>query len=292
MSQEKFPHIILPSIHEEKLFTSIQQGSSKKRVPDRDCQSHADFLRDKLTQAWEEAENELVVAHSERNGIYLEFKGEPGFELVTKSLEDMNSKKIRLCNVRYEDNCVINEDTGKEEVLSTTYATVFVAKEKRQHFFEKIEKYATEIDERSDKPKNAKLIESISEIKKAFVESFWQDKEIPLPKDEPEWCEVWLSSDEHKIIEKFERLLDEQDITTKSGIIRFPERSVKVVYASYSQLEKLICLSDDIAEYRKAKNTASFWCSQTKREQAEWAKSLIERVNSPGLKAGACKSSS
>lgn len=41
-------------------------------------------------------ESELVAHHISRNGIYLEFKGNPGYDLATKGLEDMRSKKVRL----------------------------------------------------------------------------------------------------------------------------------------------------------------------------------------------------
>lgn len=65
-------------------------------------------------------------SHANREGGYLEFKSDPGAVLVTKSLEDLRSKRIRLLNVR----TVVE---GGEE---TTFATVYVANDKKHHFLQ------------------------------------------------------------------------------------------------------------------------------------------------------------
>lgn len=272
------PHIVLPDPPQIQGFTSTSQRGAEKRLPDRNRQSHADFLRNRLNQAWNEAESEFVASHADRHGIYIEFKGSPGFELVTKSLEDMRSKKVRLCNVRTVTETVTNEETGESEELPVIYATVFISNDKRQAFFEKIEKYATE-ESSPGKPKNADLINGIADLRKALlIESFWQDDRTLIPTDEPEWCEVWLSSDSMNVIRRFDELLVQQQVNSKNGCIRFPERAIKLVCANRTQLENLTRLSDDIAEYRKAKTTAAFWTEQSNREQAEWAENLIERL--------------
>jgi len=94
MPQDKLPHIVLPDPPKEIEYTFPRKVIIETTMPPRSRQPHADYIKRKLTQAWEESEGELAVTHSERHGVYLEFKGEPGFELVTKSLEDMRSKKI------------------------------------------------------------------------------------------------------------------------------------------------------------------------------------------------------
>ena len=217
-----------------------------------------------------------------RKGVYLEFKSDPGFDLVTKSLEDRRSKDkpIRLLNVRVETDLVKNEETSTLESVETTYATVYIPHEKKKHFLNKIEAYANEIDQRSKKPKNASLINSISNIRKALqVDSFWQDIRTAKPGITPEWCEVWLSSHTQDVINKFETLLNQVHIKARSGVVRFPERAVKVIYATLQQLERLTALSDDIAEYRRAKDTASFWTEMENWEQADWVSDLLHRCH-------------
>jgi hypothetical protein len=278
MPLDRLPHITLPEPPEKLGFTSTSQMGADKRIPPRSRQNHADFLRNRLNQAWSESESEFVASHTDRHGVYVEFKGSPGFDLITKSLEDMRSKKVRLCNVRSVNEIVTNEETGQPEELPVVYATVFISNDKRQAFFEKIEKYATE-ESSPGKPKNADLINGIADLRKALlIESFWQDDQNLIPSDEPEWCEVWLSSDSMDVVRRFEELLAHQEVNSKSGWIRFPERTVKLVYANRTQLENLTRFSDDIAEYRKAKETAAFWTDQPNREQAEWVENLAERL--------------
>lgn len=290
MPEDKLPHIVLPSdFKEEKKFTSPQSGGGKVNIPPRVRQSHAQSTKQKLIQAWEESESEYVATHSDRHGVYLEFKGELGYELAVMSLESQRgkdkSKWIRLLNVRAVKHKYFDEITSKELEKETKLATVFVPNEKKKYFLNKIEKYANENSKLKDgtpgKPKNTTLIDSISDIKRAMLKSFWLDDPALIPSDTPEWCEVWLRSDkdkEEEVIQHFETLLVEQQITYKDGVIKFPERAVKLVCANRAQLEKLIQHSDYIAEYRKAKETAAFWAELPPRDQAEWAEDLLKRL--------------
>lgn len=116
----------------------------------------------RFNAAWQEAETEQAVHHTDRDGVYIEFKSDPGADLVTKSLEDLRSKQVRLLNVRTE---------GERDNL-VTYATVYVAHEKKRHFLKKIEEYALQATP-GGKPKNADLVNSIADLRKALlVESF------------------------------------------------------------------------------------------------------------------------
>jgi hypothetical protein len=277
MASERYQHIVIKNPPEVNIFTTTKSGRDKKRIPDRDRESHSAYLKRILKKAWMDAEGEQAVLHHTREGVYLEFESDPGFDLVTKSLENMQSKKIRLLNVRTVPKKVVDSETGYEEEKIITYATVYVAHEKKGYFLKKIQQYADEKNE-NGKPRNEPLVNSIASIRKALlVDSFWQDTQNLVPADKPEWCEVWLRIDSPKVISRFEALLKEQGIKAKEGIIRFPERAVKVVHANFSQLERLTTISDDIAEYRRAKETSAFWSEMPPREQAEWVKDLLAR---------------
>ena len=179
----------------------------------------------------------------------------------------------RLLNIRTE-----KQICGGEE-KEVTYATVYVPKSTKDSFFKKIEQYATGTNKRSNNPPNAALLETISNIRKALeVESFWQDPKDLIPADNPEWCEIWLSSDKKEVVDSFEELLEEFEIPHKPGCITFPERAVKIAKVTREQLAALSRISDDIAEYRRAKETAAFWLSQTNKEQAKWAKDILDRL--------------
>ncbi|MDZ7725315.1 MAG: hypothetical protein U5R06_21480 [candidate division KSB1 bacterium] len=192
MAGEHYSHILLKDHPENYAFTSPPSGWREKRIPDRDRNTHSLYLRKRLNKAWQEAESEQsFVAVYERQGVYLEFKSDPGDDLVIKSLEDMRSKKIRLLNVRTEQTKVKDKDAKFDKEAATTYATVYVANSKKDHFLKKINEYQ-EKETRGGRPQNADLVNSISDIHKAFsIDSFWVDDRSLIPGDDPVWCEVW-----------------------------------------------------------------------------------------------------
>ena len=277
MPSERYRHIFLNNLPVSKKFTSPSSVGPEKRIPDRDRNIHSQFLRQKMESAWQQAEDERAVVHATRQGVYIEFKSDPDCDLLTKSLEDMRSKKIRLLNVR-------EELEGEQTV---TYATVYVANEKKSHFLKKIQEYAdAEKDSESGKPKNASFINSITDIRKALlVDSFWQDDKGLIPGEERVWCEVWLRRDEEAAVERFEQVLNSQSLRVANGTINFPERAVKVVYVNRQQLQQLTQISDDIAEYRRAKEASAFWLDMANQEQSDWVRDLLSRcrvsVDSP-----------
>ena len=277
--EKNLPHLTITDF-DQKIFTTAK----KPRIPpprrrEIDRKTHSTYLKQQLEQAWIEAKNDAVVYHTTRKGVYLEFKGEANYNLITKSLESISKKdpqsSIRLLNVRTEND--------------TIYATVFTPKSKHHILTNKIINYASK-DTPKGKPQNAPFIESIANIRKALeVESFWLDHKTLIPTDEPEWCEVWLSSHQLEIIDRFKELLREQQINSTDGVIRFPERAVKIVYANRTQLETITRLSDDIAEYRRAKETAAFWLDQNNKDQGEWVATILERLEvAPGSDVAVC----
>lgn len=279
MPPQRFKHIFLPTPPAIKKFTSTSAGGSKICNPNRDRDTHSKYLSERLNRAWQESLNERAVTHAVRDGVYIEFKSDPGAVLVTKSLEDMHSKKVRLLNVRTEGH-------GDKQV---TYATVYVANEKKKYFVDKIRKYAEEKTAKGNF-KNATLVESITDIQKAIlVESFWMDSKDLIPSENKEWCEVWLSSDSEHVIAKFDKLLLSEEIECANGLIKFPERIVKMVFANKSQLERLTTVSDDIAEYRLAKETVAFWIDMENKDQSQWVQDLLKRCKvAPNPRVAIC----
>lgn len=270
---EQYPHLKLSGPDEITQYTSTG-GRSKTALPTRNRQFHGEYLKACLQTAWDDSMNEFVTFHSERNGIYLEFQSTPGFEMAIKSLEDLK-QGIRLCNVRTVKQSDQETETDIDEI---TFATVFIPKNKRKIFFDKVEKYLNEETEKGN-PKNANLLESINELRKALlIESFWVDDKNLIPEEKPQWCEVWLRGDDEEVLFRVDQLLATHNINSKTGYIRFPERTVKLVCVSQFQMENITRNSDDIAEYRRAKDTAEFLLSQRPVEQAEWVNDLIGRL--------------
>ncbi len=268
MPIQQYPHIKITTAPETKNFTSTSSGGTSANIPERNRVEHSEMLRTQLRTTLETIQtevNEYNLADT-RQGIYLEFKGDEGNELISKSLEDIGAK-IRLLNVH----------TNQVGVVSS--ATVFVPNEKKEFFSNKLRQY-TEEDTTRGQPKNKKLINSIVEIGQALVESFWSDSLNLIPEEEPKWCEVWLRVDNpNEDISSFEDLLDEHNIPSTSNVLYFPERAVKIVNVNKEQLLLLSRYSDYIAEYRLAKESASFWTELPPREQADWVNELSERID-------------
>ena len=267
---EKLSHIILPNKPEVRPYTSINSGGAEKVVIPRNRASHGAYLQQQFTDAWASSLASQIALVAARKGVYLEFVSDPNGDLVTKSLEDMRSRKIRLLNIRKETN-----DLGQ----LVTLATVYVANEKRSHFAKKLKDYL-EQDTEHGKPKNQDLVSSIAEIRSALLlDSFWTDKHAPKPGLMKKWVEVWLRGTTEDDVSSFDNLLTQLGLESRSGIIRFPERLIKVILASSADLENLTQTSDLIAEYRLAKSTTAFFMEMNANEQREWLDDLLTRVN-------------
>jgi hypothetical protein len=268
MPGELYHHIFLPGPTRTQNFTNPRRGGSSPRIPDRDRLGHSDHLRDRLNRAWQEAGEKQAVAHANRLGVYVEFAGEPGFDLAVQSLEAIRTG-IRLQNVRTEG----------ETDAQRTLATVYIPHAKRGHFLKKIQEYATELT-KTNKPKNKKLINGISEIRLAVLESFWRPEDRTLiPAGAPEWIEAWLGSDRDEVIVRFEALSESLGLELRDGILRFPERSVKLIRANRAQLEELVERSDDIAEFRPAREVATFYIELENKDQLDLVQEFLTRCN-------------
>ena len=165
--------------------------------------------------------------------------------------------------------------------VEQTLATVYVPHNRRAYFLNKLRAYAEE-ETKGGRPKNANLINSISDIRRAVLESFWQDEPTLLPNADPQWIEVWLSNDQDSIVERFDALVRQQNIEHAEGVLKFPERSVRVIQANRQEMEFLIEASDDIAEFRLAKEVASVFFKMENREQLEKVRELLARTRFEG----------
>jgi hypothetical protein len=215
------------------------------------------------------ASDRSAVSLPTKDGIYLEFQGSVGYDLIAKGLEDLKSKRIRLCTVR-----VVSTPDGQNQ----TVATVYIPEDKKGYFLKKIGEYATE-QTRKGNPRHSDLIRSIEGIRLAVLESFWQDPPELLPGENPDWCEVWLRGQEEVVQERFSSLCSILRVEHRPRLLRFPERTVTLVRASRNDLLQLILASPDIAEFRLAKETAFFWMHLDNREQSEWMNDLISRLD-------------
>ena len=302
-----FPHIFIKQPQKITDYTSTQRGGGKSNIPERNRNRHGSFLKGEFKKLWQKSntdnKNRQIQALPFKTGHYIEFRSKAGYELVTKSLENIRSD-IRLLNIH---------EKKQEDNQEITAGTVYIPKDKMSFFLKKIEQYLNENTSPTNKqlkknpqlegkPKNKDLIESIEEIHLATLESFWRDDRRLIPKDSKSVeCEVWLKTDalkpsthkelkSSKQIDNFfkvcnqlnEKSTKHQNKTNKieynkNQSICFPERAVVLIKANKNHLLEIIKSCDDIAEFRRAKETALFWLEQENKDQLEWVKDLQKR---------------
>lgn len=266
MAEGNYQHIFLDGPSFTQQFTSTRRGRGDENIPPRKVPEHGAFLQRKFEEAWGEAEDRQAVTYTQRSGVYLEFKGEPGADLPVQSLEALRSH-VRLLNTRSE---------GKGDA-EQRIATVYVPNEKRSHFLKKFRRYAEGPDQGSSNPKNYKLANCISDIQLAVLESFWKDSPELIPQENPDWVEVWLSAEETELLPMLEGVLERHSIEKKPGSIGFPERTVILIWANREQLTCLIEECDLIAELRLAKEAAGFFLELENDEQVQWVEALLHQ---------------
>lgn len=250
---------------ETEKYTPIGGGDKEGNYPARNREKHGEFLEKQFLSAWRLA-NELIqervaVSAPVRDGVYLEIKGKQGYDLLTKSLEDIR-QHVRLLNIKKDNN----------EVIS---ATVYIPNKKRDFFLKKINKYI--------ETEGEKVVSTIESINLAFVEALWIGDKESIPYKTPIWCEVWLrvepNEDYNLIIDKFFELCKIEQIPFKDQKIFFPERMVLGVRADFEDLSKIIIFSSRIAEIRKMSTPVSFFYNLDNYEQREWIKELSEQID-------------
>ncbi|TRW48359.1 S8 family peptidase [Aliidiomarina halalkaliphila] len=228
--------------------------------------THANRLSGQLADIASFAHDVSIDAHEdgiERIGIQITFESFEGIELVFNSLEN-SPKKIELLNIQLIDN--------------TYYATVFVPEGKLTFFQERLEKYASTIDEES--PSHRAVIESIAAVKRATIKTLWTDARELFPENEDEQVEweVWLVKGDGVPEREFKKLADRMELSVSPHQINFRERIVIYVTASAAQLSSSVHLLNCVAELKKPKETAEFFDELTIEEQRGWVVELTNRL--------------
>ena len=201
-------------------------------------------------------------------GIRVEFESFPEVKLAFESLARERSG-IELLNVR---------DDGER-----IQATVFVPDGRLDHFEGLIRDYLAEKRDRADRPRdNQRLIDAIREIRAASVRALWTDTEEAFPSvdEDPFWWEVWLPVRQNRkaTTAAFRGRAEAQDIEVARGELIFPERTVLLARASLEQMQRSMVTLNSIAELRRGKETAEFFDSSARDEQAEWLADLLRRT--------------
>ena len=272
---KKLSHILLSGTAHSEAYSPIPSRGKSITLPPRQRNDHGQKLLRQFRNL--RAESDAIISEQKAfgidagNGIHVQFESEPEFELKFESLEAIRSG-IELLAVQQVDN--------------KTLATVFIPEGKLDILTSKVSDYL-ETDTPKGDPKNKKLVESISEIKRAALDALWTDERSLFPKDDQKeiWWEVWLrTGDDPQSIKGFFREHAQGiGLTVVDEEIQFPDRTVIAVRGNKEQIGRSVRLLNCIAELRMAKETAEFFTSMGAIEQGEWVDDLRERTQSPPL---------
>lgn len=246
------------------------------RIPNRDRINHGNKLKNQL----ENILSDYNRLHDERtaaslatiDGVYIQFVGAPDFDLKTSSMED-SKNGIRLLNIK-------EEITDNQKKIS---ATVFVPYEKANVFLNKIDKYLDPNLPNGAKPRNKDFVESVEDIKQAYLEAFVTTKNTVIS-NEKKWYEIWLSCYDNNYInskEEIIRFARRNNIEMITEYLDFSERCVCLMKANKDDLLQMICEVENVAEIRMNSGISNFFLNLDYEEQIEWTNELLERINYP-----------
>ena len=266
-------HFVLDGVTETEPYRYPGSGgNSPSKPPAQNRARHGAALQRQIAELRGVAEfareAQQAAGMEDGLGLQVEFESFPDIELVFESLA-RDHWGIELLNVRHEDN--------------RTHATVFVPDGKLDHFERLIREYLAEARDKAGRPRDhQRLIDAIRQIRAASLRALWTDSPdvFPTPDDGAIWWEVWLPVRRNRraTVAAFRERAGAQDMEVAPGELNFPERTVVMARAAVEQMERSMVTLNSIAELRRPKETADFFDSLERDEQAEWLDDLLDRA--------------
>ncbi|MEW5704947.1 MAG: S8 family peptidase [Pseudomonadota bacterium] len=213
-----------------------------------------------------------ISVHGAQPGLYVEFESPPGVDLKLESLEDRR-RGIEVVAVR--------RVPVEPEAPPTQFATVFVPDGALRHFFDRFQQY-TEETTRKGEPRHKDMVDRIAALRKATLRALWTDATEVYP-DEAEtiWWEVWLRRHDGSELQRLLEFAEQTGLDVGERRLGFDDRIVILVRGTIAQLSASLDVLNDLAEVRKAKESATFFADASPEEQAGWLNDLKERVIPP-----------
>ncbi len=276
---DQLPHLFPRETGTVAGYTYPRKVVTTFDAPPRDRVPHSQSLVTQIQSAEQQAKTQAITqpAVEKPKGVVLDFQSDPKFKLQLKSLES-DGHGIELRNSRVDSSGVM-------------HATVFIPNGKVGLFVRKFEAYADPAkDSKKGKPKNNDLVASISQIRLAALESFWQDAgEFPTEKDQSFWWEVWLGemTKPDDVVDIFRRRAQAAGVLVSNRELRFPDRRVVLARGTVTQLLAIENLFDILAELRLAKILAGEFLDLPPRDQADFIQDALSRITAPPVDAPA-----
>ena len=237
---------------------------------------HAANLRAALGAAQREASASRdslgISVHGAEPGLYIQFESPPGVPLKLESLEDRR-KGIELVAVQ---TLIRAPDEP-----SVQLATVFVPDGALTHFFTRFQQYATERTAKGE-PRYKDTIDRIAALRRATLRALWTDDPGVYPgEDEPIWWEVWLRRPDGRELERLLEFTELVGLGAGERRLAFADRIIVLVEGTARLLSGSLDVLNDVAEVRRAKESAALFVDAAPEEQAGPMEELRRRTTPP-----------
>lgn len=269
-------HILVRTAPSREDYTPHRRRIELPPVPGpRSRRQHAGALKASLRDAEREEQARRqaaeIVVHGAEPGLYVEFDSQPGLQLKLETLEDRR-KGIELVAVTQEQ---------APDGTVTERATVFVPDGAVKHFIGRFEQYATEKTKKGE-PRHREMVDRIGALRLATLRALWTDAPDAYPgEDEAIWWEVWLRRHDGEELQRLVEFAGLVDIELSERRLEFDDRIVTLAFCTPRRLASSLDVLNDVAELRRAKESAAVFVDMAPREQADWVRDLRERTTRP-----------
>ncbi len=272
-------HIIVPGKPTAEPYTPHGRKIDISKPPAPASRpAHGQALKKALESAVAEAHlrrtDAGVQVHSAVPGLYVQFESQPGLPLKLSSLEDARHG-IELVAVSYAQ-------TEEAEPRRIERATVFVPEGKVKHFVTRFESYAKTTPKSKGERRHEDMLDPVAALRLATLRSLWTDATEVYPADgETIWWEVWLRRQDGNELARLMDFAGLKQFEVAARRLQFDDRIVTLVRATAEQISGSLDVLNDLAEVRRAKETATVFSDMAPDEQGEWAKELVARTTLP-----------
>jgi hypothetical protein len=246
--------------------------------------AHGSALKQALQSAVVDAHQRRIDAgfhvHGAVPGLYVQFESQPGVPLQVTSLEDAR-QGIEVVAVNFRS-------TDGPDPRRVECATVFVPDGKVKRFLDRFDSYSKTTPKQKGERRHEGMLDPVATLRLATLRSLWTDSVEAYPQEQESiWWEVWLRRQDGKELERLMEFAAIQQIEVAARRLQFEDRTVTLVHGTAAQLAASVDVLNDVAEVRKAKETATVFADMGPISQGEWTKELCDRVVLPPADAPA-----
>jgi hypothetical protein len=267
-------HILIRTPPGREPYTPHRRNMQPPTVPGpADRRRHAAALKGSLREAQRQALQRRgaagIAVHGAQPGLYVEFDSQPEVDLKVESLahKGLGIELVAVTRLEAADGRV------------TERATVFVPDGAVKHFISRFDQYATERTAKTGEPRHKDMLDRIAVLRLATLRALWTDAPEAYPRvGEAIWWEVWLRRQDGRELERLVEFAGLVDIQLRDRRLEFHDRIVTLVFATPERLAGSLDVLNDLAELRRAKESAGVFADMGPTEQADWLRDLQGRT--------------